>query len=109
MGNLNSQIPIVVVHKGPRKNSKIKLEIFENTRVDDIISSAKRKPLIPKENEILDLGVEFGIVKKSGSWFSYGDTKLGQGRDAVKGLIQDNPELAEELEQKIKEALDSEE
>jgi recombination protein RecA len=64
---------------------------------------------ISKTGEILDLGVEFGIVKKSGSWFSYGDTKLGQGRDAVKGLIQDNPELAEELEQKIKEALDSEE
>jgi len=64
---------------------------------------------ISKTGEILDLGVEFGIVKKSGSWFSYGDTKLGQGRDAVKALILDNPELAEELEGKIKEAIDSQE
>lgn len=60
---------------------------------------------ISKVGEVLDLGVEFGIVKKSGSWFSYGDTKLGQGRDAVKALIKDNPELAEELETKIKEAI----
>jgi recombination protein RecA len=58
---------------------------------------------ISKTGEILDLGVEYGIVKKSGSWFSYGETKLGQGRDAVKLLIKDNPELAEELETKIKE------
>ena len=64
---------------------------------------------ISKTGEILDLGVEFGIVKKSGSWFSYGDTKLGQGRDAVKALIQDNPDLAEELEQKIKEVINSQE
>ncbi|RXP54266.1 recombinase RecA [Lutibacter sp. HS1-25] len=64
---------------------------------------------ISKTGEILDLGVEFGIVKKSGSWFSYGETKLGQGRDAVKALIQDNPELAEELEVKIKEAINSQE
>jgi recombination protein RecA len=56
---------------------------------------------ISKVGEILDLAVEHGIVKKSGSWFSYGDTKLGQGRDAVKGLIGDNPELMEELETKI--------
>jgi recombination protein RecA len=60
---------------------------------------------ISKTGEILDLGVEFGIVKKSGSWFSYGETKLGQGRDAVKLLIKDNPELAEELETKIKELI----
>lgn len=64
---------------------------------------------ISKVGEILDLGVEFGIVKKSGSWFSYADTKLGQGRDAVKGLIKDNPELAEELESKIKEAINNSE
>jgi len=64
---------------------------------------------ISKTGEILDLGVEFGIVKKSGSWFSYGETKLGQGRDAVKALIQDNPDLAEELEGKIKEVINSEE
>ena len=60
---------------------------------------------ISKTGEILDLGVEYGIVKKSGSWFSYGETKLGQGRDAVKGLIKDNPDLAEELEGKIKAAI----
>jgi len=64
---------------------------------------------VSKTGEILDLGVEFGIVKKSGSWFSYGDTKLGQGRDAVKALIFDNPELAEELETKIKEVINSQE
>ena len=57
---------------------------------------------VSKTGEILDLAVEFEIVKKAGSWFSYGETKLGQGRDAVKSLIKDNPELAEELEQKIK-------
>ncbi len=57
---------------------------------------------ISKTGEILDLAVEFEIVKKAGSWFSYGETKLGQGRDAVKALIKDNPELADELEVKIK-------
>jgi recombination protein RecA len=60
---------------------------------------------ISKIGEIIDLGVNYEIVKKSGSWFSYGDTKLGQGRDAVKTLLQDNPELMEELEDKIKNAL----
>ncbi len=60
---------------------------------------------VSKTGEILDLAVEFEIVKKSGSWFSYGDTKLGQGRDAVKALIKDNPELADELEIKIKDAI----
>ena len=58
---------------------------------------------VSKTGEILDLAVEFEIIKKSGSWFSYGDTKLGQGRDAVKALIKDNPELADELEHKIKD------
>lgn len=57
---------------------------------------------VSKTGEVLDLGVDFEIIKKSGSWFSYGDTKLGQGRDAVKQLIKDNPELMEELEEKIK-------
>ncbi len=57
---------------------------------------------ISKTGEILDLAVDFEIVKKSGSWFSYGDTKLGQGRDGVKALIKDNPELQEELEERIK-------
>jgi len=60
---------------------------------------------ISKVGEIIDVGVEKNIVKKSGSWFSYGDTKLGQGRDAVKQIFNDNPELAEEIETKIKEAL----
>ncbi len=60
---------------------------------------------ISKVGEIIDLGVDFEIVKKSGSWFSYDDTKLGQGRDAVKTLLLDNPELMEELEKKIKEAI----
>ena len=62
---------------------------------------------ISKTGEILDLGVDYGIIKKSGSWFSYNDTKLGQGRDSVKGIISDNPELAEELETKIKKAIAS--
>ena len=56
---------------------------------------------ISKAGEIIDMGVETGIIKKSGSWFSYGDSKLAQGRDACKRLIQDNPELASELEEKI--------
>jgi len=58
---------------------------------------------ISKTGEIIDLGVELNIIKKSGSWFSYGETKLGQGREAVKSVLQDNPELALELEAKILE------
>jgi recombination protein RecA len=60
---------------------------------------------ISKTGEIIDIGVDYEIVKKSGSWFSYQDTKLGQGRDSVKSLLNDNPELMEELEEKIKEAI----
>ncbi|HBI01324.1 MAG TPA: recombinase RecA [Flavobacterium sp.] len=60
---------------------------------------------VSKTGEILDLAVEFEIIKKAGSWFSYGETKLGQGRDAVKALIKDNPELADELEVKIKDKI----
>ncbi len=60
---------------------------------------------ISKTGEIIDLGVEYGIIKKSGSWYSYGDTKLAQGRDGSKQLIKDNPELAAELEAKIVEAI----
>ncbi|WP_347373747.1 recombinase RecA [Aequorivita sp. Q41] len=60
---------------------------------------------ISKVGEIIDLGVDFEIVKKAGSWFSYDDTKLGQGRDAVKTLLLDNPDLMEELEKKIKDAI----
>jgi recombination protein RecA len=63
---------------------------------------------ISKVGEVIDLGVELNVLKKSGSWFSYGETRLGQGRDAVKSLLQDNPELMEELETKIKEALGAE-
>ena len=60
---------------------------------------------ISRAGEILDLGTDFGIIKKSGSWFSYNDSKLGQGRDACKQIIQDNPELAEELETLIMQAM----
>ncbi|RZJ74217.1 MAG: recombinase RecA [Flavobacterium sp.] len=57
---------------------------------------------ISKTGEIIDLGVDFNIIKKAGSWFSYGETKLGQGRDAVKNLLLDNPELSDEIEAKIR-------
>ena len=60
---------------------------------------------ISKIGEIVDLGVEYEIIKKSGSWFSYGDTKLGQGVDAVKEMMKDNPELTEEIEAKIMQAI----
>ena len=58
---------------------------------------------VSKDGEILDIGVDYGMIKKSGSWFSYNDTKLGQGREAVKQVLKDNPDLAEEIEAKIKE------
>jgi recombination protein RecA len=60
---------------------------------------------ISKSGEIIDLGVQHNIIKKSGSWFSYGETKLGQGRDSVRALIADNPELSQELETKIIDAI----
>ena len=60
---------------------------------------------ISKVGEIVDLGVEYGIIQKSGSWFSYNDTRLAQGRDATKQVIKDNPELAEEIEAKIMETI----
>ena len=62
---------------------------------------------ISRIGEIVDLGTELDIIRKSGSWFSYGDTKIGQGRDAVKRLLADNPELCDELEAKINEALNA--
>ncbi|TYA90542.1 DNA recombination/repair protein RecA, partial [Seonamhaeicola marinus] len=62
---------------------------------------------VSKVGEILDIAVDNEIIKKSGSWFSYGDTKLGQGRDAVKALIKDNPELMDELETKVREIVAS--
>ena len=64
---------------------------------------------ISRAGEIVDLGTELGIIKKSGSWFSYKETKLGQGRDAAKQVIVDNPELAEELEGLILDALKNKE
>ena len=60
---------------------------------------------ISKVSEILDLGVEYDIIKKSGSWFSYGESKIGQGREAVRQLLLDNPEFAEEVEAKVREAI----
>ena len=60
---------------------------------------------ISKRGEIIDLGVEYGIIKKAGSWFSYGETKLAQGREGVKQVLADNPELSDELEAKIREAI----
>ena len=75
MGNMNRMPEVVVVHKRPRKNGKVFIEVFENTRVDDIISTTKRKPLIPKENEILDIGVGISFLerykKKHKLWKKY--------------------------------------
>ena len=64
MANMNATSPIVVVHKGPKKTSKFQLEIFTNSRVDDIIDGNKRKPLIPHQNEILDIGVGESFVER---------------------------------------------
>jgi hypothetical protein len=64
MTNLNASPPVVVVHKGPRKNSKIELSIFTDIRVDDIIDGNKRKPPIPNEHEILEIGVGSGFEKR---------------------------------------------
>lgn len=69
---------------------------FRNTEFDIMFGEG-----ISKVGEIIDMGVELNVVKKSGSWFSYGEQKLGQGRDAVKQLLKDNPELAQEIETKI--------
>ncbi|MDR1761191.1 MAG: recombinase RecA, partial [Bacteroidales bacterium] len=69
---------------------------FRNTEFDIMFGEG-----ISKIGEIIDMGVELNVIKKSGSWFSYGDNKLGQGRDAVKQLLKDNPELAQEIETKI--------
>jgi recombination protein RecA len=60
---------------------------------------------ISQLGEIIDLGADFNIIKKSGSWFSYGETRIGQGRDAVKQILRDNPELYDELKAKVSEAL----
>jgi len=60
---------------------------------------------ISQLGEVIDLGTDFNIIKKSGSWFSYGETRIGQGRDAVKQILRDNPELYDELKAKVSEAL----
>ena len=111
--------------------SSVRIDIRRSTQIkngDDVIGNRTRVKIVKnklappfkkaefdimygqgvsKSGEIIDLAVEKEIIKKSGSWFSYADTKLGQGRDAVKQLIEDNPELAEELETKILEALNA--
>jgi len=98
-----------------RKLSQIKEgeEIFGNRTKVKIVKNKLAPPFrkaefdllygegISRIGEIIDLGTELEIVKKSGSWFSYGETRLGQGRDAVKVLLADNPELSEEIEKKI--------
>lgn len=85
--------------------NRVKIKVVKN-KVAPPFTSAELDIIygegFSKVGELVDLGVEMEIVKKSGSWFSYGDTKLGQGREAVKQLLKDNPELAEELESKIK-------
>ncbi|MEZ5194861.1 MAG: recombinase RecA [Bacteroidales bacterium] len=73
---------------------------FQQAEIDIIYGEG-----LSKTGEIIDLGVDYGIVKKSGSWYSYGETKLGQGRDAVKALLLDNPELSDELELQIREKI----
>ena len=73
---------------------------FKNAEFDIVFGEG-----ISRVGEIIDLGVEFNIIKKSGSWFSYGESKLAQGREAVKQLLTDNVELCEEIEAKIREAL----
>ncbi|MEI7895710.1 MAG: recombinase RecA [bacterium] len=75
---------------------------FRKAEFDIIFGEGISKPF-----EIIDLATELNVIKKSGSWFSYGDTKLGQGRDAVKKILQDNPELADELEGKIRAVLNT--
>jgi len=73
---------------------------FRQTEFDIIYGKG-----ISRVGELIDMGVDYGVIKKSGSWFSYTDTKLGQGRDAVKQLLDDNPELMAEIEGKVKEAI----
>ena len=73
---------------------------FRNAEFDIIFGEG-----ISKVGEILDMGVEMGIVQKSGSWFSYNGDKLGQGREGVKGLLQDNPQLADDIQSKIRDKI----
>ncbi|OYT12550.1 MAG: recombinase RecA [Bacteroidetes bacterium 4572_112] len=90
------------------KGNRVKIKVVKN-KVAPPFRTAELDVIygegFSKAGELVDLGVEYNIVKKSGSWFSYGETKLGQGREAVKQLMKDNPELADEVEMKIKEAI----
>ena len=86
-----------------KKNNVVKNKIappFRKVEFDIMFGEG-----ISRSGELLDKAVDLDVVNKSGSWFTYGDTKLGQGRDAVKRMIADNPELSQEIETKIKEAL----
>ena len=82
--------------------SRVSGRIVKASSPEDAVSMLRRKT-----GEILDLGVEYDIIKKSGSWYSYKDSKLAQGRDATKTLLHDNPELCEELEALITQAIDA--
>ena len=93
---------------------QLSLDLTIQSTVEDVLSggmklmNAKGATAVlmdAKSGEIVDLGVELNVIQKSGSWFAYNGNKLGQGRDAVKQLIEDNPELMDELEKKIKEKL----
>ncbi len=92
------------------KGNRVKIKVVKN-KVAPPFRTAELDVIygegFSKVGELVDLGVEFNILKKSGSWFSYGETKLGQGREAVKQLMKDNPELAEEVEMKIKDAINN--
>ena len=89
--------------------ASVRLDIRKSQTIKDPFRKAEFEITfgegISKVGEIVDLGVEYNIIKKSGSWFSYGDARLAQGRDATKALLQDNPELCDELEAKIMEAI----
>jgi len=82
------------------RNSLVLVPPFRRAEFDIMFGEG-----ISKIGEIIDLGVDKGVIKKSGSWFSYGDQKLGQGRDAVKELLKGNDALREEIETKVREAL----
>lgn len=104
---------IFVVHNKLKMEKKLSVSKLKVKVVKNKVAPPFRKAEfdimfgegISHSGEIIDLGAEMGIIKKSGSWYSYNDTKLGQGRDAAKQCIADNPELAEELEALIFEKL----
>ena len=106
---IGSRVKVKVVKSSASVSCRIEVKVVKN-KVAPPFRKAEFDILygegISRSGEIVDLGVETNVIKKSGSWFSYGESKLAQGRDAVKRLIEDNPELAEELSAKILEALD---